>query len=109
MHDGASAHYAQPVRHFLNKMFPNQRIGQRGPIDWPAQSPVLTPTDFYLKGVIKDLVYARKPQNLQALKNAIIIEIQSLPVESCRKACQSVPDRLQLCKDLEDGHIEQYL
>ncbi|CAF4296611.1 unnamed protein product, partial [Rotaria sordida] len=34
--------------------------------------------------------------------------MQSLPVESCRKACQSVPDRLQICKDVEDEHIEQY-
>ena len=36
-------------------------------------------------------VYARKPQNLETLKDAIIIEMQSLPVELCKKACQSVP------------------
>jgi hypothetical protein len=80
-----------------------------GPIDWPARSPDLTPTDFFLWSVIKDHVYAKKPQNLQALKDAIVTEIQSLPVKSCRKACQSVPDRLQLCKDVEGEHIEQYL
>jgi hypothetical protein len=109
MHDGAPAHYAQSVRHFLDKTFPNRWMGRRGPIDWPARSPDLTPTDFFLWGVIKDRVYARKPQNVQALKDVIVTEIQSLPVESCRKACQSVPHRLQLCKDVEDEHIEQYL
>jgi hypothetical protein len=54
-------------------------------------------------------VYATKSQNLQALKDAITTEIQSLPEELCRRACQSVPERLQLCKDLEGEHIEQYL
>ncbi len=50
-----------------------------------------------------------KTQNLKALKDAIITEIQSLLVKFCRRACQSVPERLQLCKDLEGEHIEQFL
>ncbi|CAF3908025.1 unnamed protein product [Rotaria sordida] len=109
MHDGAPSHYAQPVRHFLDKTFRNRWIGRRGAIEWPARSPDLTPTDFFLWGVIKDYVYAKKPQNLQALKDAIVTEMQSLPAELCRKACQTVPYRLQLCKDKEGEHIEQYL
>ncbi len=59
--------------------------------------------------MIKDRVYATKPQNLQTLKDAIITEMQSLPVELCRSACQSVPERLRLCRDLEGKHIEQFL
>jgi transposase len=109
MHDGAPSHYAQPVRHFLDKTFRNRWIGRRGAIEWPARSPDLTPTDFFLWGVIKDYVYAKKPQNLQALKDTIVTEMQSLPVELCRKAYQTVPYRLQLCKDKEGEHIEQYL
>jgi hypothetical protein len=54
-------------------------------------------------------VYATKPQNLQALEDAIITEMRKLPVELCRKACQLVPERLELCKELEGEHIEQYL
>jgi hypothetical protein len=54
-------------------------------------------------------VYAKKPQNIQALKDAIATELQSLPVKSCRKVCQSVPYRLQLCKEVEGEHIEQYV
>jgi hypothetical protein len=44
MHDGAPFHYAQSVRDFLDRKFPNRWIGRRGPIDWPARSPDLTPT-----------------------------------------------------------------
>lgn len=64
--------------------------------------------DFFLWGLIKDRVYAKKPHDLQALKDPIVTEIQDLPVESCRKACQSVPGRLQLCKDVEGEHIAKY-
>ncbi|CAF3839089.1 unnamed protein product [Rotaria sp. Silwood1] len=109
MHDGAPAHYAQSVRHFLDKTFPDRWIGRRGWIDWPPRSPDLTPTDFFLWALIKERVYATKPRDLQALKDAIITETQSLPVEFCRRACESVRERLQLCKDLDDKHIEQFL
>jgi hypothetical protein len=33
MHDGAPAHYAQSVRHFLHETFLDRWIGRRGPID----------------------------------------------------------------------------
>ena len=109
MHDGAPAHYAQSVRHFLDKTFPDRWIGRRGWIDWPPRSPDLTPTDFFLWALIKERVYATKPRDLQALKDAIITETESLPVEFCRRACESVRERLQLCKDLDGKHIEQFL
>ncbi len=109
MHDGAPAHYAQAVRHYLDKTVPDRWIGRRGWIDWPARSPDLTPTDFFLWGVIRDRVYATKPQNLQALKDAIITQMRSLPQKFCQNAYQSVRERLQLCKDLDGEHIEQFL
>ena len=31
-------------------IFPEKWIGRRGPIDWPARSPDLTPMDFFLSG-----------------------------------------------------------
>ena len=48
MHDGAPPHYAQSVRQFLDEKFPDRWISRRGPIEWPARSPDLTPTDFFL-------------------------------------------------------------
>ncbi|CAF1494335.1 unnamed protein product [Adineta ricciae] len=89
MHNGALAHYARSI-------------------DWPPRSPDLTPTDFFLLGVLKECVYATKPQNLQALQDAMITEIQSLPVKIYQSACHSVSKRLQPSKDFNDEHIEQF-
>jgi hypothetical protein len=94
MHDGAPAHYAQSVRQFLDDTFPDQWIGRRGWIEWPARFPDLTPTDFFLWSVIKDRVYIMKPPNLQTLEDAIITEMQKLPVQLCRTVCQSVLERV---------------
>lgn len=51
-HDGAPPHFAQIVRTYLNEVFPNRWIGRRGPIEWPARSPDLTPLDFFM-GIFK--------------------------------------------------------
>lgn len=90
MHDGASAHHAQSVRYFLHETFPERWIGRCEPIEWPARSPDLTPTDYFLWGVIKDRVHATKPKDLEELEDAIITEMGSLSEELCRKACQSI-------------------
>jgi hypothetical protein len=73
------------------------------------RDPQISHRPIFLWGVIKDRVYATKAQNLQTLKDAIITEMQTLSVKLCRSACQSVPERLRLCKDLEGKHIEQFL
>ena len=59
--------------------------------------------------MIKDRVYATKLQNLQALEDAIITQMRSSPQKFCQSACQSVRERLHLCKDLDGKHIEQFL
>ena len=56
MHDGAPAHYHQSIRHFLDKLSPNRRIGRRGQIACSVRSPQITSTDFFLWSVIKDRV-----------------------------------------------------
>lgn len=45
--DGCPAHYALPVREYLNQEFPNRWIGRSGTISWPARSPDLNPIDFF--------------------------------------------------------------
>ncbi len=74
-HDGAPACYAQSIGHFLDENLPNRWVGRLGPINWLARSLNLTLRDFFLWDVIKDRVYATKPQNLEALKAAIITKI----------------------------------
>jgi hypothetical protein len=52
--DGASPHYLEEVRKYLNTRFPGRRIGGAGPIAWPPHSPDLTSLDFFLWGIVKD-------------------------------------------------------
>ena len=46
--DGATPHYGLIVGQWLNNKFPDRWLGRRGPIEWPARSPDLTPLDFFL-------------------------------------------------------------
>ena len=57
MQDGTPTHYASDVREWLEDNFPARWIGRRGAIDWPARSPDLSPSDFFLWGHLKEVVY----------------------------------------------------
>ncbi|KAJ4436812.1 hypothetical protein ANN_16944 [Periplaneta americana] len=48
LHDGAPAHFSRTARRYLDRRFPDRRIGRGGPIAWPPCSPDLNPLDFYL-------------------------------------------------------------
>ncbi|KAG5894615.1 hypothetical protein JTB14_026146 [Gonioctena quinquepunctata] len=72
--DGAPPRYAQPVRAFLDRMFPGSCIGRRGSIEWPARYPDLTPLDFFLWGHLKNKIFATEPESLEDLRKRIIEE-----------------------------------
>ena len=86
LQDGAPPHYVNIVRDLLNTTFPGRWIGRRGPYDWPARSPDLTPCDFFLWGWAKDKVYRREPRTIDELEDAIHDVISNVPVEFLRKA-----------------------
>jgi hypothetical protein len=44
--DGATPHYFEEVREYLNTRFPGRWIGRAAPIAWPPCSPALTPLDL---------------------------------------------------------------
>jgi hypothetical protein len=56
--DGAPAHKAIIVKQYLNDIFLNRWIGIQGVISWPARSSDLTPLDFFLRGHLKNVVFA---------------------------------------------------
>jgi hypothetical protein len=82
--------------------------GRRGPLEWPAPSPDLTPPDFFLWGVLKDLVYKNKPRNVDELKATIRDKFADISVESCRKTCLSVVGRVRECLTRVEQHSEHY-
>ena len=106
--DGTPPHYALAVRDWLDENFPGRWIGRRGPLEWPPRSPDLTPPDFFLWGVVKDIVYANKPRSVVDLKQEIRAAVGGIPLELCAKVCRSVPARLQKCLDVGGAQTELF-
>ncbi|KYN15703.1 hypothetical protein ALC57_11999 [Trachymyrmex cornetzi] len=106
--DGTPPHYSLRVRQYLNEVFPNRWIGRRGYIEWPAQSPVLNPLDYFLWGYLKGKIYNTKPRNLNDLRQRIINIIRIMPREFCRNAILSFYNRLAHYRTAE-GRQFKYL
>ena len=103
--DGAPAHYARDVRSFLDDSF-HYWLGRRGTYEWPARSPDLTPADFFLWGHLKDRVFRVRPRSVADLQTRITEEFNAIPQEMIRAACQSLPERYQLCIDLDGMQLK---
>jgi hypothetical protein len=71
-------------------------------------SPYLTPPDFFLWGVVIDIVYANKPRTVEDLKREIRAAVGGIPLELCAKVCRSVPSRLQKCLDVGGAQTELF-
>lgn len=104
--DGAPAHYALPVRNYLDQIFPNRWIGRRGALEWPPRSPDLNPMDFFLWGYLKNKVYVTPPTNLQDLRDRITLEARNISPEVFRNVRNGFYDRLALCQERIGHHFE---
>jgi hypothetical protein len=98
-HDGAGPHYAIVVRDWLDEKFPGRWIDRRGPFDWPARSPDLTPCDFFLWGHLKDVLFREPFATMAQLQNKIEQACAQVTGTTCREACHSVVQRLGDCLD----------
>ncbi|UYV79606.1 hypothetical protein LAZ67_18000015 [Cordylochernes scorpioides] len=105
---GAPPHYHRDVRAYLDKNLSGQWIGRRGPIEFPARSPDLTPLDFFLWGTVKDGVYKRKPRNLDILWNEIQAVCREILLDVLIRCTESVVTRTQNCIDAAGHQFEQY-
>lgn len=106
--DGAPPHYARCVREWLDINFHGRWIGRRGPIDWPARSPDLSPMDFFVWGVLKDMVYKEKPRTIPDLRRLINDKFATIDVEVCQKVCRSVASRLHSCVEHDGEQFEVF-
>ena len=111
MHDGAPAHFSRAVREYLNGRFREKWIGRGGPIQWPARSPDLNPLDFFLWGHLKNKVYKQEHNDVESLRNQIIIKCNEIKTNN---AClinirRSLISRVQKCIEVNGSHFEQLL
>ena len=55
--DGATADYCKKSIYVLRELFPAHLISLRANIGWPARSPDLSPSDYFLRGYVKAEIY----------------------------------------------------
>jgi hypothetical protein len=78
-------------------------ISLRGDIGWPAQSPDLTPCDYFLWGYLQAKVYSCCPGTIEQLKEAIRQEVATIAPAMTRKITDSFRERLKECV-INNGH-----
>lgn len=103
--DGATAHTAQDTIDVLKAAFPGRLISRFGDLRWPARSPDLTALDFFLWGFLKSRVYVSRPQTLEALKENIRQECESLSPEVLGKVIKNALKRANMVINAGGGHL----
>lgn len=107
--DGAPAHYYFAVRRYLDEEYPGRWIGRRGPVEWPARSPDLTPLDFFLWGYLKSKVYSTAPDSIDVLKQRIVEECRAISPDTFYRVRQEFNNRMFYCQEVDGAHFEQLL
>jgi len=101
MHDGVPPHFALSVRAWLDQKLPGLWLGRRGPHEWRARSPGLTPCDFSCGAG-----YRVKPRTIEKLEDRIRNVITKVPHDFLQKTVESIPGRLRKLVDAAYAYIE---
>lgn len=110
-HDGAPAHYAQDVRNYLSNTFPQQWIGRRGPVRWPARSPDLSCLDFFFWGALKSMVYETPVDTDTVLVARISVAAANISEKPgiFERVRQSMRRRCEACIRVNGNNFEHLL
>ncbi|GFU72733.1 uncharacterized protein TNCV_194201 [Trichonephila clavipes] len=84
--DGATCHTARATIDLLKDTFGDRLISRFGPVNWSPRSCDLTPLDYFLRGCVKSLVYADKPQTLDYLEDNICRVIADIRPQMLEKS-----------------------
>lgn len=107
MQDGAPAHRTKRIIAMLKNEFPNKLIALGSDIPWPPRSPCLTPCDFFLWGFLKQIVYKKRFENLEELKEEITRSFEYISPEMLRRTFHdNLPKRIGTCVEMGGGHVE---
>jgi len=72
---------------------------------WPARSPDLTVSDFFLWGFLKNRVFRRHIMTIQELKQATVEEVAATDEDLRKCVYGNFQTRLQQCIDVNRGHL----
>lgn len=101
--DGAPAHKAKSVQAWLKSKFQDRFIDKDL---WPPRSPDLNPCDYFLWGYLKDKVYAKQFDSIEALKEEIVIETKKISRIMLFHVFENLTKRMKLVLENEGKHIE---
>ncbi|XP_031333083.1 uncharacterized protein LOC116163333 [Photinus pyralis] len=104
--DGATAHTARATLQYLEQFYDNRLISKGL---WPPRSPDLTPLDFFLFPTLKNNVFRNRLHTLDELRAAIIEELERISPETLEKVFDNMKRRVELCREHNGGHFEQFL
>ena len=106
--DGASPHHSRAARQILDDKLNGRWIGRRGPIEWPARSPDLTPCDYWCWPYLKSLVFENNHRfaSLNDLRQAIEENFHAIPLKQYRDSMRNFQQRIHLCHDAEGEVFE---
>ena len=103
--DDVTPHTAKETIRILKDFFRGRLISRFGDLNWPARSPDLTASDFFLWGYLKEKVDVNKLETLDQQKNNIRQEIENIPVEIFKKVMENSLKSAALCRAAKGGHL----
>jgi hypothetical protein len=101
--------YGICVRRWLDRQFPGNWIGRRGPVEWPPSSPDLTPLDFHLWGQLKAMMHQVKIQNIEHLKERITDVCAYITADVLKRVRHERERHIRMCYQCNGVHIEHVL
>lgn len=87
----------------------NGWIGKGGPLAWPARSPDLTPSDFYLSSHLKQIVYQKVPTTPENMMERIRNACRAVNRETLIQCHESFIRRIDKCVEIDGHHFEHLL
>ena len=76
-------------------------------MDWPSMSPNLNPIE-HLWGILKRMLEVCKVSNICQLRDVVMEEWKSIPVDTCEALVKSMPRREKAVLDNHGGHTKYW-
>ena len=92
--DGATCLTTEATLDVLRPLLKDPIISRRTYVAWPPRSYDLTPLDYYLWGIVKDKLYADKPETINALKDNIREAIGEIQLHTIDNVLKNWNDRV---------------
>ena len=105
--DVAPHHFHRDVRHYLEAEYANKWIGMGSMNPWPPRTSNRTPLDYFLWGLINDLVYRTYINSREDLEYRTTLACRSVTPAMLMRVRRSFWNRIEACES--GGQHFEYL